>query len=222
MPRSLRLLVAATALALSTSVASPALSAAPHSAAAPETAAKAGKPCNAKGFKSKVKDVKGSPYVALTRLTERTWPGKHVIKKQTTFSSSKSNNFSAKGEYKASASVKASGLFKKVVSIYGEANAATYLTTKLGSTSKESYDITVYKKQVIPKATSVVIYAGRLAARGTAKYSYCSALEGSGEGYVKWGKMRWNSYGPRGTGAQRCDLKAQAKIAAAAKSAMCV
>ena len=145
-----------------------------------------------------------------------------MIKKQTTFSSSKSNNFSAKGEYKASASVKASGLFKKVVSIYGEANAVTYLTTKLGSTSKESYDITVYKKQVIPKATSVVIYAGRLAARGTAKYSYCSALEGSGEGYVKWGKMRWNSYGPRGTGAQRCDLKAQAKIAAAAKSAMCV
>ena len=88
--------------------------------------------------------------------------------------------------------------------------------------SRGEYDITVYKKQVIPKATSVVIYAGRLAARGTAKYSYCSALEGSGEGYVKWGKMRWNSYGPRGTGAQRCDLKAQAKIAAAAKSAMCV
>ncbi|MCM0622133.1 hypothetical protein [Nocardioides bruguierae] len=181
-----------------------------------------GKACNVNTYVYRVRNVTGKESVVLTRLREKSYPGRKVVKRGTTYRSQNNKRVSAgiKARYKAE--VEAAVVLRKLVK--GAAGIGTQVDWKMrvANNRTESVKITVKKRTVIPKATSVAWYNGRLVARGTGEYSWCDAIEGSGEGFVKWSSVRWRTFGPKGSGGARCDLEPQSKFSEAAHAAVCV
>ena len=208
--------VASVALATAGLVGAPA-----HAAEASPVAAPHGHPCNAHGYQTKVRDVRGETFVKLTRLRSITYPGPKTIKKGTRIKSA--HNYSIDANVKASGGLElgAGVVLKKIVNVFGKTHGEVSWAVRVTDNGSESKVITLHTKLRIPRATSVVYFSGWMGAHGTASYSYCDAIEGSGEGYVKWQKASWHTYGGRGSGGQNCRVKAYDKIAAAAKNAMC-
>jgi hypothetical protein len=123
----------------------------------------------------------------------------------------------------ASATIGASGMLKKVVSIWGEATGTLEMRLDVGNTKTLAKTITSDVTMTIPKATSVAWFRGYRYVGGTFDYSYCFWTTGmpAGYGVVKWDQGRFSSYGYPGSGGQRCDLAPQDPIAAAAKRTVC-
>jgi hypothetical protein len=209
------------ALSAATIVGAPAQASTAGAAPSVVAAAPHGKPCNAHGYKTKVRGVDGHVFVKLTRLAEKTYPGPTTIKKGTRVHSTQSYSIDANVTAEGGLELGAGAVLKKIVNVFSKVHSEVSWAVHVTGNKNESKVITMHRKVKIPHATSVVFFAGWMGAKGTGEYSYCDAIEGSGEGYVKWQKASWHTFGGRGSGGQDCRVKAYGQIAAAAKSAMC-
>lgn len=179
-------------------------------------------PCNANDYDSRVRKVKGGDIVIkLSHVEEFTYPGRTVFKRNTGEKTKAYARVASGLSGSAKGKVGGSGVLKKILKIYGEASGEYGFTSKKLSVTRSKVKTKTRTKLVIPRATTVAWYRGFTTVRGTAKVSYCDAINGTGDGTVKWLKAKWKSFGHRGQGGQRCDKDAQGKVAAAAKKVVC-
>ncbi|CAN5583041.1 hypothetical protein BH11ACT8_BH11ACT8_17650 [soil metagenome] len=212
------LLTTAALAAVSTA----AFSAVPAHAAAPDAASARGKACNAHSYTTKVTNVTGSIGVKLTRLNGVVYPGRTKITKNT-FVKSKTSSFATTSLHaEGGAELGGSGVLKKVVKIFGSAHGSVEYYDKSSNTKSDTKRIYSHTATTIPKASTVAWFKGYQTAKGKGKVSYCDAIEGSGEGFVKSYTAVWKTYATFSVeGAQRCDLGAPNPVAKAAKTAVC-
>jgi len=190
--------------------------------AADAAAAPHGTPCNAHGFESKARDVQGKTFVKLTRSRTISYSGPQTIRKGKRIQSDHAWSIDANASAKGGLEIGASGVLKKVVKIFSNIHTEATWFAHVTDNSSESKTIVLNHRMRVRHATSVVFFAGWFGAKGTAMYSYCDAIEGSGEGYVKWQKASWHTFGGRGSGAQDCRVTAYDRIAQAAKDRFCI
>lgn len=222
----LRRALATTTLLATTVVASLGATGAAAASASAATASGAdarSSSCRTDEYRTRIRNVRGTQQIGLTRVRAVTYPGRTTIKKGQSVTVSTDRVFSAGVKNTVSATFGASAMLKKVVGIYGEISGRTQLRASIGSTRSESTTVSSSTKMVIPGGRSVAWFRGYRVVGGTFEYSWCHHYSGmpSQVGTVEWERARFTTYGYRSSGGQRCDVKAYEPVAQAAKRAVC-
>jgi hypothetical protein len=181
--------------------------------------------CKVSTFKNKIRKLKFQGQKArISHLREKSYPGKTTVKVGT--------KYEAKHEDVVSSSVSASygftggaqAMLKKVIGIYAEQSATAAFTTATQTITTKKINITVSEKVTIPAGVTVVWYSGYRYLGGRFQYSWCHHYPGMPTDYgVKtWTDAKFTSFGYRGDGGQRCDIKPTAFIAQAAYQKVCL
>ena len=179
--------------------------------------------CNRHTYDTKVRFVKGSTSIGISRMWVHTYPGDTTIHRGETVTTDHRKTFKAKVGTTVGASIGAEAMLKKVVGIFAEIHGESSYRASFGTTKTETRTVTSETTTRIPGGKTVVWFVGHKVVTGTFEYSSCNALDGSDPdtGVVKWRKSSWDSFAIRDDGGQRCDLRANTLVAKAAKKIAC-
>ncbi|GAA1913433.1 hypothetical protein [Nocardioides marmoribigeumensis] len=222
--RPLRILPLLTAALLSSALVAPASQALTTSGTSATTVAPRANSCMTDEYRTRVKNVRGTQSIGITRLEGITYPGRTRITQGQRVELHRNSNLKVAVSFSSSATLGASAMLKKVINLYGEISGRTAFKSSFSSTTKEAYYVFAKTTMTIPGGKSVAWFRGWRHVGGKFDYSFCHHYSGMPTyvGVVEWRTGSFRSYGYPASGGQRCDLTAQEAVARKAKKLVCV
>ena len=222
--RTLRLLPLVAVGLLGSLLVSPTSQAASSATSATSVTAARESSCMTNEYKTRVKNVRGTQSIGITRLEGITYPGRTTISQGQRIDLHRTSNFKVAVSFNSSATLGAQAMLKKVIGIYGKVSGRTAFKSSFASTTKEAYHVFSKTTMTIPGGKSVAWFRGWRRVGGKFDYSFCQHYSGMPTyvGVVQWKTGTFRSYGYPASGGQRCDLKAREAVARKAKQMVCV